>query len=122
MEAILAGLAVDGDDIVKPHQKDTGSVPLRLGKKAEAKATTSALGTGAVTLNLNGKRKNGPTDISQPPGVGFVNFDDDFNELDLDADDSDDELIDENTLLDEEDMKRPVVQRKPELSFLHTLY
>ena len=70
---------------------------------------TSAVGTGAVSLNLNGKRKNGPPDPAQPAGVGYVDFSDDFDPAN--ESDDDDELIDENTLLDGEDFSRPVIQR-----------
>ena len=113
-EVIFAGLMIEGNDLVKPNQEATQSVPLRFGKKKNeggAAAVNSAAGTGAVTLNLNGKRKNGPPDSTQPAGVGFVDFRDDFGAPEVD--DDDDELIDEDTLLDEEDLKRPVVQRKP---------
>ena len=112
-EAIFAGLIIEGNDLIKPNQEATQSVPLRFGKKKNeggAAAVTSAAGTGAVSLNLNGKRKNGPPDSTQPAGVGFVDFSDDFGAPEVD--DDDDELIDEDTLLDEEDLKRPVVQRK----------
>ena len=112
-EAIFAGLIIEGGELVKPHQEATQSVPLRFGKKKNeggAAAVTSAAGTGAVSLNLNGKRKNGPPDSTQPAGVGFVDFSDDFGAPEVD--DDDDELIDEDTLLDEEDLRRPVVQRK----------
>ena len=111
-QAIFAGLMIEGDDLVKPNQEATQSVPLRFGKKKNeggVAAVNSAAGTGAVTLNLNGKRKNGPPDSTQPAGVGFVDFSDDFSAPEVD---DDDELIDEDTLLDEEDLKRPVVQRK----------
>ena len=110
-EAILAGLVVEGNDMMKPLHRDTQSVPLHFGKKG-AKAATSAVGTGAVTLNINGKRINGPQQTIQPAGVGFVDFSDDLDVPDEEGEGSDDELIDENTLLDDEDMKRPVVQRK----------
>ena len=112
-EAVFAGLIFEGGDLVRPHQEATQSVPLRFGKKKDeggAAAITSAAGTGAVSLNLNGKRKNGPPESTQPAGVGFVDFSDDFGAPEVD--DDDDELIDEDTLLDEEDLKRPVVQRK----------
>ena len=110
-EAIFAGLLVEGDDMVKPDHTATQSIPLRLGKKKSngETATTSAIGTGAVSLNLNGKRMNGPPASMQPAGVGYVDFSDD---LGTPEDDDDDDLIDEDTLLDEEDLKRPVVQRK----------
>ncbi|KAJ4509003.1 electron carrier [Exophiala dermatitidis] len=51
----------------------------------------------SVSLPLNGKRK---TVEAVPAGVGF---DDGTND-----NDSDDELIDEDTLLDEEDLQRPI--------------
>ena len=110
-EAILAGFLVEGDDMTRPMDQDTQSVPLRFSKNKDAKAVTSAAGTGAVTLNINGKRANGPPNTTQPAGVGFVDFSDDFDVPQVDGGDSDDELIDENTLLDEEDLNRPVVQR-----------
>lgn len=114
-EAVFAGLMLEGNDMIKPNHGTTDSVPLRFGKKKSdggGAAVTNAIGTGAVSLNLNGKRKNGPADATQPAGVGFVDFGDDFDTPEVDDDDDDDELIDENTLLDEEDMKRPVIQRK----------
>lgn len=109
-EAILAGFMVQDGQMVKPDYASTTSVPLRLGKKGSS-ATTSAAGTGAVSLNLIGKRKNGPPDSTLPAGVGFVDFSDDFD-APVEEDDNDD-LIDEDTLLSDEDLARPVVQRKP---------
>lgn len=110
-EAIFAGLIVDAKGLLKPNHDSTQSVPLRFGNKNEggAVAVTSAAGTGAVSLNLNGKRKNGPPDPALPAGVGFVDFSDDFDPVN--ESDDDDELIDENTLLDGEDLSRPVIQR-----------
>ena len=109
-EAVLAGLILsDKDGVTKPDYDASQSVPLRFGKKkqdpstdGQATSPTTPAGTGAVSLNINGKRINGPA------GVGFVDSDDD---LDKDID-SDDDLIDENTLLDESDFVKPVVQRK----------
>lgn len=109
-EAIFAGLIVEGPDLVKPDYEPTQSVPLLFGKsQGGAAAVTSAAGTGAVSLNLNGKRKNGPSESTAPNGVGYVDFGDDFGTPEVDG--SDDDLIDEDTLLDEEDLKRPVFQR-----------
>ena len=111
-DAIFAGLIMEGSDLVRPNYESTASVPLRFGKAKSnggPAATTSAVGTGAVSLNINGKRKNGLSETKQPAGVGFV---DSFEDLEpQDADGSDDELIDENTLLDEEDLKQAIVQR-----------
>ena len=110
-EAIFAGLILQDDKLVKPDYASTQSVPLRLGKKKTeggASTTTSAVGTGAVTFNINGKRKNGPPDRTQPAGVGFVDFSDDFG---APEEEDDDDLIDEDTLLSDEDLSRPVIQR-----------
>lgn len=111
-EAILAGLVMEGQAMMKPNYASTESVPLRLGRRKNAggaAAVTSAVGTGAVSLNLNGKRKNGPSESAKPAGVGFVDFSDDLDAPEVDG--SDDDLIDEDTLLDEEDMRRDVIQR-----------
>ena len=112
-EAILAGLTEHNGAMTKPDYASSEAVPLRLGKKKTeggASATTSAAGTGAVSLNLNGKRKNGPPDATQPAGVGFVDFSDDLDEPIENGDE--DDLIDEDTLLSDEDMLKPIVQRK----------
>ena len=110
-EAILAGLLVQGtNDVVKPNYEATESIPLRFGGKNSeggGVSTTSAMGTGAVSLNINGKRANVPPETKQPAGVGFVDFSDDLDE----PIDDDEDLIDEDTLLDEEDLARPIVQR-----------
>ena len=127
-EAIFAGLVMEGQDMVKPSYTSTESVPLRLGKKKNkggAAAVTSAVGTGAASLNLNGKRMNGSLQPSNPVGVGFVDVDNDFGAPEIDG--SDDELIDEDTLLDEEDKKvdaiqrmRPLLSRRRELALTIT--
>ena len=131
-EAILAGLVVD-ENIedenggARKPQSTSASIPLRFGKsKAEggAAATTTAVGTGAASdaLNTNGKRLNGDTNghalaSAAPAGVGFVDFSDDLDApVELDGDDDDDELIDEDTLLTEEDLVRPIQQRKLRLN------
>lgn len=122
-EAVFAGLTVNpsGNGFVKPAHSNE-AVPLRFGKKkitaAAPVAPTSngvsqAAGgfsanqpTGSVSLplNANGKRDS----ASVPAGVGFVDFSDDFDYPMDDPENSDDELIDENTLLDESDILRPV--------------
>lgn len=109
-EAILAGLIIQGNgEAVKPDYAASQSVPLRLGKakrEGGAAATTSANGTGAVSQPPNGKRKSDNFDSPKPAGVGFVDFSDDLDDFD------DKELIDEDTLLDETDLARPIIQRK----------
>ena len=119
-EAILAGLMIQADgEAIKPDYAASQSVPLRFGKGKRdggAAATTSINGTGAVPLPQNGKRKSGAFEAGKPAGVGFVDFSDDFG---APAEDDDDDLIDEDTLLDEEDLARPIIQRNstPSLSF-----
>ncbi|KAK3996742.1 putative Anamorsin [Cladorrhinum sp. PSN332] len=107
-EAVLAGLVAGegGDGFVKPDYAEEEVVPLRFGLKKK----TIVNDDGSVAINLN--RKPAPTipaPAPAPSGVGFVDFSDD---LDLDAED-DDDVIDENTLLTEEDMYREI-QQPPE--------
>ncbi|KAL8814864.1 MAG: hypothetical protein Q9191_008509, partial [Dirinaria sp. TL-2023a] len=111
-EAIFAGLTDRDGVMTKPEYASSEAVPLRLGKRKTeggASATTSAAGTGAVSLNISGKRKNGPAEATQPAGVGFVDFSDDFDAPVVD-DDGEDDLIDEDTLLSEDDLAKPIVQ------------
>ncbi|KAG9775164.1 hypothetical protein KCU88_g5181, partial [Aureobasidium melanogenum] len=98
-EAILAGLSFQpGVGFVKPDFGGQESVPLKLGRKKTAQAAGGSETNGdSVSLPLNGKRK---TVEAVPAGVGF---DDGTND-----NASDDELIDEDTLLDEEDLQRPI--------------
>ncbi|KAK3903840.1 cytokine-induced anti-apoptosis inhibitor 1, Fe-S biogenesis-domain-containing protein [Staphylotrichum tortipilum] len=88
-EAVLAGLVEGEGGFVKPEYGEGEVVMLKFGagkKKAAAPPAPAA-----------------------PTGVGFVDFSDD---LDLDAED-DEDVIDEDTLLTEEDLRRPI-QQPPE--------
>ena len=108
-EVILSGLVIEGDKVIKPLSTEAVSVPLRFGRnKAEggAASTTLAVGTGAPSINSNGKRENGAV-ATAPAGVGFSD----------DMDDSDNgSLIDEDTLIYESDLVREIVQRESSLS------
>lgn len=102
-EAILAGLVDGPDGMVKPEQVESVSIPLKLRKKAN-----NTNGDGAVPLNGNGKREQAPS--VQPLGVGFVDFSDDLDAEIITGED--DDLVDEDDLITEADMARPIIQRK----------
>lgn len=127
-EAVLAGLLVEGEGFTKPEYAEEEVVPLRFGKgkknggvNANGAQNGGVVGArssagpavGAVTVSVGGKTEAlgmvPPAAAKTTAGVGFVDFSDD---LDLDAED-DDDVIDEDTLLTEEDLRRPI-QQPPE--------
>lgn len=135
-EAVLAGLVVsqqEGEDggtglgMLKPDYEASQAVPLRLGPRkkntnSDGSNGTMATRTGrdetvsAVLLNGNAKRLNGAatSGTQMPAGVGHVDFSDDLDEIPAEeaaASNSDDELIDEDTLLSDADLSRPIIQR-----------
>ncbi|KAK4646391.1 electron carrier [Podospora bellae-mahoneyi] len=108
-EAILAGLVLGDDGYTKPDYAEQEVVPLRFGAKRVNP-------DGSVPLSFGKKAAAAPAPAPAPApvskgpaGVGFIDFSDD---LDLDAED-DDDVIDEDTLLTEADLKRPI-QQPPE--------
>lgn len=107
-EAILAGLSESPDGMVKVEQEEVVSIPLKFGKKKTNGTNCAVNPDGSVPLNLNGKRDK-PEPV-KPAGVGFVDFSDDLDGPIITGED--DELIDEDDLITEEDMARPVIQRK----------
>lgn len=110
-EAILAGLVAEGGAMVKPDYGASEAVPLRLRRKDKSAAVSNA-GPPVTAVPLNGKRKSVDMSQSKVTGVGFVDFSDDFGDPMITGEDDDDELIDEDTLLTEEDLNRPVNIRK----------
>lgn len=108
-EAILAGLTyVAGQGFVKPEYGAEASVPLKFPKKKGVAQAAGGLQEDrlGLSLSLNGKRKSQDISGATPAGVGFVDFSDDLDQPELE--DLDDEIIDEDTLLSDEDLKRPV--------------
>ncbi|KAL7948880.1 cytokine-induced anti-apoptosis inhibitor 1, Fe-S biogenesis domain-containing protein [Trichoderma barbatum] len=96
-EAVLAGLVVSTGGFDKPDYGDgEGTVSLKLGRKKKVDAAP-------VNGNAVQKIEVKPAAPAAPAGVGFIDFSDD-----LDADYDDDELIDEDTLMTEDDLKRPI--------------
>ncbi|KAI9928492.1 electron carrier [Aspergillus wentii] len=115
-EAVLAGLVRDKNGgFMKPDFGEQQAVPLRLGKKkrdgAEVPNGQKVTYSMEATLSvLNGAKAQEVAE--KPTGVGFVDFSDDFTTgiIPSDPECSGDELIDEDTLLDDNDLSRPIVQ------------
>lgn len=130
-EAILAGLMKDGQEgMVKPDSTANQTVSLKLrtkGSKANAAAVPANVVEAENThspviplVNGNGKRQ------AAPAGVGFVDFNDDFDggfddgsgyddeEMEIPSNEEllNSERIDPDTLLTEEDRQRPIIIRK----------
>jgi anamorsin len=118
-EAILAGLVAEGDVMVKPDGSANDAVPLRLRRKDKSGAVSNAgPAVATATVAIHGKRKSVDMTPTKPAGVGFVDFSDDFDDLG----EEDDELIDEDTLLTEADLKMPVNIRMSTPLPPHILY
>lgn len=101
VEVILAGLTFDDTGgVVKPDFGAQDAVPIAFGKKRLNKPAAQY----ATETNFNA--------VKPPQNVGFIDFSDDFAIpiAGNGGDELDDELIDEDTLLDEEDMGRPIIQ------------
>lgn len=139
-EAILAGLVKrDGDGMVKPDSAASQTVTLSFGKKKANAAAVPANEVEAITTGKRGAdqisrdghmgQSNGAGPIrATPAGVGFVDSDDDFDgafddgsgyeseEVDMELPTQEEleraEKIDPDSLLTEEDRKKPLNIRK----------
>ncbi|ORY63005.1 cytokine-induced anti-apoptosis inhibitor 1, Fe-S biogenesis-domain-containing protein [Pseudomassariella vexata] len=104
-EAVLAGLLPRPDGFTKMDDAEE-AVPLKLSFGKGKKKSAVGLAAPSVTSNqvnsATTKLSLAPP-VAKPAGVGFVDFSDDFG-----MEDDDDELIDEDTLLTEEDLNRPI--------------
>lgn len=147
-EAVLAGLVVsrqEGEDgksesgMIKPNYEASQAVPLRLGQRKRSghdgdlngsiQTQTGKVETnGKVFANGNAKGLNGAAKpgTQLPRGVGYVDFSDDLDEIPAEEAavfNSDDELIDEDTLLSDVDLSRPIIQRMlPDSAHLFVAY
>ena len=114
-EGILAGLVADGSGMAKPDHSASEAMPLKLRRKPKESAVSNA-GPPVVPVTL---ANGGPVQTqNKPAGVGFVDFSDDFDDPMITGEDDDDDLIDEDTLLTEEDMNRSLAIRKFRLAYI----
>ncbi|KAJ5096742.1 Cytokine-induced anti-apoptosis inhibitor 1 [Penicillium angulare] len=93
MEAVLSGLVQNSTGFEKPNYEQASAVPLKFGLKKKNKTTTPAPAVAppmGIQMNGNGFGLNG------------------MNGTNHDRDDAD-ELINEDSLLDEEDFTRPIM-------------
>ncbi|GJC98527.1 Fe-S cluster assembly protein DRE2 [Colletotrichum higginsianum IMI 349063] len=95
-EAVLAGLVAAAGSFTKPDYDEDQVVTLSFGRKKASPQSNGA-------VSLGSKPATAPPVSAPPAGVGFVDFSDD-----LDMDDDDDDLIDEDTLLTDADLSRPL--------------
>ncbi|KAK0635870.1 cytokine-induced anti-apoptosis inhibitor 1, Fe-S biogenesis-domain-containing protein [Bombardia bombarda] len=112
-EAVLAGLVsgADGNGFTKPDYAEEEAVPLRFGLKKKAAAALAAAPTTAPAVAVAAP-PSAPAVAAPAPvaGVGFIDFSDD---LDLDGSDDDygdEALIDEDALLGDDELNRPIPQ------------
>lgn len=103
MEAVLAGLVQNATGFEKPNYEQASAVPLKFGLKK--KKTSAAAPVQAPSMG-----------IQFGSGFGL----DGMNGSNHDRDDND-ELINEDSLLNEEDLTRPIMPRKFALFLQHEL-
>lgn len=120
-EGIMAGLVSERNGMTKPDYSASEAVPLRLRRKEKVAAVSNAgPAVASAEVQLNSAPKTVDMAVEKPTGVGFVDFSDDFGEpmITGEDDDSDDELIDEDTLLEGMDMNAVHVRKcSPHLAF-----
>ncbi len=109
-EALLAGLSPGADGFKRPDDGAGDAVPLKLGFGKNKKKSAAGPAVSNVTVHqVNGKDAslNMVPPVAKPAGVGFVDFSDDFG-----IPEDDDDLIDEDTLLTDADLNRPLAIRR----------
>lgn len=102
MEAVLAGLVQSDNGFEKPNFDPSAAVPLKFGLKRKNKPTPP---TAVPSI---------PTGLAAPMGIDSPATNHDRDE--------DDELINEDTLLSEEDLTRPIMPRMSTPAPFQTLH
>lgn len=113
-EAILAGLVKDKEGGFQKPDSVQQSVPLQLGRNRKGRGKGAKAAPSQPTAPPIIEDRNYGQTGPKPAGVGFVDFSDDFGQEIASSHQgySDDELIDEDDLLGDDDLGRPIVQRE----------
>lgn len=113
-EAILAGLVKDKEGGFQKPDSVQQSVPLQLGRNRKGRGKGAKAAPSQPTAPPIIEDRNYGQTGPKPAGVGFVDFSDDFGQEIASNHQgySDDELIDEDDLLGDDDLGRPIVQRE----------
>lgn len=108
-EAVLAGLVAADNGFSKADEAEA-AVPLKLGfGKNKKKSTAGPAVESMMVHQANGTdtKLNMQPPAAKPAGMGLVDFSDDFDLVE-----GNDDLIDEDTLLTEEDLNKPLEIRE----------
>ena len=115
-EAILAGLVSDSErGFQKPSSGQQQAVPLQLGRKKKDRGKLANGFKATQESKFKTTTEENKSDVVEnPAGVGFIDFGDDLDPGSVQDNNacSDDEFIDEDTLLGDDDLGRPIVQRE----------
>ncbi|KAF4551735.1 putative Fe-S cluster assembly protein dre2 [Elsinoe fawcettii] len=104
-EAVLAGLEVGAEGCVKPLES-AGTVKLSFGKK---KSNAAAVPANAIEAANTGVKRAAPVGVGFDEGNDLDEWDDDEMEIPSKEELLEGDMIDPDSLLTEEDLKKPVI-------------